>query len=90
MQALVCNSLSPACFSSFSWFDGKSCAISHSKCARDSVHLEKKLLSHIKEKTVSLKRGSKKWVEEAGSRSLPQAIDWVKCSSLADTVENDH
>ena len=39
------------------------------------MHLEKKLLSHIKEKTVSLKRGSKKWVEEAGSRSLPQAID---------------
>ena len=39
------------------------------------LDLEKKLLSHIKEKTVSLKRGSKKWVEDAGSRSLPQAID---------------
>ena len=54
------------------------------------MHLEKKLLSHIKEKTVSLKRGSKKWVEEAGGRSLPQAVEKVKCSSWADTVENDH
>ena len=54
------------------------------------MQLEKKLLSHIKEKTVSLKRGSKKWVEEAESRSLPQAIEKVKCSSLADIVENDH
>ena len=74
MQALVCNSLAPACFSSsLGSRVGKSLryVILNGRAARYG----KKLLTHIKEKTVSLKRGSKKWVEEAVSRSLPQAID---------------
>ena len=81
MRALVCNSLAPTdlllFFLLFRMVRVR--VISHSKCALDSVHLEKKLLSHIKEKTVGLKRGSKKWVEDTGRRSLLQATDQVKC-----------
>ena len=81
MQALVCNSLAPTdlllFFLLFRMVRVR--VISHSKCALDSVHLEKKLLSHIKEKTVGLKRGRKKWVKDTGSRSLLQATDQVKC-----------
>ena len=58
MQALVCSSLAPTdlllFFLLFRMVRVR--VISHSKCALDSVDLEKKLLSHIKEKTVGLKK----------------------------------